>query len=210
MKFLILTGCWAIIMTSSVMVNSCAAVQFYRPYNAEAAQQLTVLANRGDADAQNRLGEMYATGQNVKQNSVQAVAWVRKSAGQGNANGQYNLGVMYKTGQGVSQDCAQAVNWIRKAAAQRHALALNNLGWLYAHGQGVPSQPVVAYALYTIAADMDAESGVYAIGNRTALMETMSVNEIDMARHLADEMQGSEFLLRLVDIYIANHVRTPP
>lgn len=210
MKLLIYVNLSIILVTQTVIANPAAAVQFYHPANPDAAKRLTLLANQGDAEAQNRLGIMYANGQNVKRDSAQAVAWFRKSAAQGNANGQYDLGVMYQTGQGVARDNSQAVSWIRKAAAQRHALALNNLGWLYAHGQGVPYQPVVAYALYSISADADAVNGVYAIKNRAVLVKFMRNREIDAAQRLTHAMQVPGHLLTAMDIYLASHAPIAP
>lgn len=192
-----------------MLTNASLAVQFRQTDDAAAARQVILQANQGDAVAQNRLGEMYASGRNVRQDSVQAVAWFRRSAGHGNADGEYNLGVMYKTGQGVPRDNAQAVLWIRLAAAQRHALALNNLGWMYAHGEGVPYQRVAAYALYSIAAEMDAPGGAYAIKNRKALMRSMSKGEVAAGQRLALEMQVPGNLLGALDHYLATQSPLP-
>lgn len=65
--------------------------------------------------------------------------------------------VVFVTSSVMASSCVavQSYRPYNAEATQRHALALNNLGWLYAHGQGVPSRPVVAYALYTISADME-------------------------------------------------------
>jgi len=192
-----------------MLANGSSAAQFHQVQDAAAAKQVTMLANQGDAVAQNRLGEMYASGRNVQQDSAQAVAWFRRSAEQGNADGEYNLGVMYKTGQGVPQDYAQAIIWIRQAAGQRHALALNNLGWMYAHGEGVSYQRVVAYALYSIAAEADAVGGVYAVKNRKALMHTMGNGEVAAAQRLVLEMQVPGNLLKAVDHYLAAQLPLP-
>ena len=78
-------------------------------------QELTDLrarAEAGDTSAQNNLGQMYATGEGVPKDDVEAVAWFRLAAEQGHARAQYNLGVMYDTGEGVPQDAAEAVRWV--------------------------------------------------------------------------------------------------
>lgn len=75
-------------------------------------------AERGDADAQNNLGERYYYGEGVHQDYAEAAKWYRKAAEQGNAKAQYNLGWCYVNGQGVPQDKAEAVKWYRKAAEQ--------------------------------------------------------------------------------------------
>lgn len=202
-------GLWVIFSACMMLANGSSAVQFHQVQDAAAAKLVTMLANQGDAVAQNRLGEMYASGRNVQRDSAQAVVWFRRSAEQGNADGEYNLGVIYKTGQGVPQDYAQAIIWIRLAAGQRHVLALNNLGWMYAHGEGVPYQRVVAYALYSIAAETDAAGGMYAIKNRKALMRTMGKGEVAAAQRLVLEMQVPGNLLKAMDHYLAAQLPLP-
>ena len=75
-------------------------------------------AEKGDADAQVNLGWMYANGQGVTKDEVEAVKWFRKAADQGNAPAQYNLGNMYRTGQGVAKDEVEAYKWWLLAGAQ--------------------------------------------------------------------------------------------
>ena len=83
-----------------------------------ALSQLKALGNKGDADAQYNLGVMYATGDGVPKDAVQAVSWYRKAAEQGHALAQGNLGFMYATGDGVPKDFVTAYMWRNLAAAQ--------------------------------------------------------------------------------------------
>jgi hypothetical protein len=55
-----------------------------------AAQLYQAAAERGHALAQNALGIMYATGQGVKPNDIEAYAWFTVSALQGNLEAQKN------------------------------------------------------------------------------------------------------------------------
>ena len=64
----------------------------YRKY-AEAAEQ-------GDADAQDRLGEMYHLGRGVPEDDTEAVRWYHLAADQGHTSVQLRLGVMYLNGWG--------------------------------------------------------------------------------------------------------------
>ena len=100
-------------------------------------QQLHQAAERGDADAQFRLGSTYF-GAGVTQDHTEAAKWFRLAAEQRHADAQNYLGIMYKTGAGVTQDDAEAAKWFRRAAEQGRADAQNNLGILYDIGQGVP------------------------------------------------------------------------
>ena len=72
------------------------------------------VAEKGDAEAQHSLGQMYYQGIGVLQDYKQAFYWSKKSAEQGYAHAQHDLGVMYSNGQGVIQDYKKAVYWLKK------------------------------------------------------------------------------------------------
>lgn len=99
--------------------------------------QNTKSARKVDAAAQNNLGNIYYSGQGVRQDYAQAIGWYREAAAQGHAEAQHNLGIMYEHGRGVRPDHAQAADWYRKASEQGYAIAQNNLGAMYYSGQGV-------------------------------------------------------------------------
>ena len=84
-------------------------------------------AEQGDAAAQFNLGLMYADGDGVPKDAVEAVKWYRKAAEQGNTNAQYNLGNMYNRGEGVPRDLVQAHMWWNIAGAKGDEDAKKNL-----------------------------------------------------------------------------------
>ena len=98
-------------------------------------------AQRGDAEAQYRLGEKYSCGQGVEEDDKLAVKWYRKAAEQGSAEAQKELGDMYRYGFGVEEDYKEAVKWYRKAAEQANRDAMLNLGLMYRDGLGVEKDP---------------------------------------------------------------------
>ena len=102
-----------------------------------AVKELRPLAERGDAEAQYRVGLMYEHGRGYKRDMAQAVAWLTKSATQGHPAAQQELGVIHTTGDGVPKDDAKAVAWFAKSAAQGNAAAQYNLGLMTAQGAGV-------------------------------------------------------------------------
>ena len=61
-------------------------------------------AGLGLDQAQTWLAVMYAKGEGVKKDDVEAVKWFRLAAAQNYAVAQYNLGVMYGNGEGVKKD----------------------------------------------------------------------------------------------------------
>ena len=74
-------------------------------------------ADQGFAVAQSNLGFMYAEGQGVPQDYVEAVKCYRLAADQGLADAQFSLGLRYAQGQGVPQDYVEAYAWFSLAAA---------------------------------------------------------------------------------------------
>lgn len=119
---------------------------------ATAAKELKPLAERGDAEAQYRIGLMYEHGAGYPKDMKQGVAWLTKAATQGHASAQQELGVIYSTGDGVPRDPKRAAGWFAKAAAQDNMAAQFNLGLLYAKGDGVPNDLAQALALFRRAA----------------------------------------------------------
>ena len=103
---------------------------------ATAAKELRPVAERGDAEAQYRIGLMYEYGKGYPQDKAQGIVWFRKAADQNHASAQTELAIIYATGDGVKQDDAQAFAWFQKAAPQGNMTAQYNLGLLYAKGQG--------------------------------------------------------------------------
>ena len=77
-----------------------------------------LLAEQGNAIAQNNLGIMYRRGRGVAENYAEAVRWYRLAAEQGNATAQVSLGYMYANGDGVPQNDVRAYMWYSVTAAQ--------------------------------------------------------------------------------------------
>lgn len=80
--------------------------------------QLVTGAEAGEAEAQDRLGHVYAKGLGVAVDYKEAAKWWAQAAEQGLAAAQNEIGYSYVHGRGVSQDCAQAFRWVRTAAEQ--------------------------------------------------------------------------------------------
>jgi TPR repeat protein len=75
------------------------------------------LAEKGDANAQMKMGVRYYDGNGVRKNYVEALKWYKLSAEQGNTKAQINLGSMYHTGIGVPQNPMEAYKWLSLAAS---------------------------------------------------------------------------------------------
>ena len=134
---------------------------------ATALREWTPLAEKGNARAQNAMGNIYKHGLGVPKDDNTALKWYRLSAENGEKRGQFSLGLMYASGKGVPLDYKTALKWWTLAAKQGHANALNslmviaekgladaqrNLGVLYENGQGVPKDYKTAVKWYRLAA----------------------------------------------------------
>jgi TPR repeat protein len=131
---------------------------------AAALKELRPLAERGNSDAQYRLGRMYEFGRGVPMDKARALVWLRKSAAQENSYAEQELGVIYATGDGVKQDDAQAVAWFRKAAAHGNATGQYNLGLMYAKGNGVREDIAQAIAWFRKAAEQGDAGAQFKLG----------------------------------------------
>jgi hypothetical protein len=134
---------------------------------------------RGDAQAQYKLGLAYENGQGVAMDEVEAIAWYRKAVAQGNKDArcalmrriiadqnanqtgittgnpqdQVSVGRAYQSGNdGVPKDDVEAVRWYRKAAEQGYAEAQWELGNMYDNGQGVEQDEAEARRWWSKAA----------------------------------------------------------
>lgn len=79
-----------------------------------------MLAEQGDADCMNYLGDCYYdgrfAGQGVEQSPGKAYYWYRKSADNNFIWGIYNVGKCYREGIGVKQNIPLACTWYKRAA----------------------------------------------------------------------------------------------
>jgi len=123
-------------------------------------------AQRGDAQAQEFVGEIYVEGKQATLNYPEAATWFRMAADQGLAKAQYNLGTLYDAGQGVPHDEAEAAKWYRKAADQGNTDAQYTLAGMYQMGRGVPMNVKEAIMWQTRAAELGDPLARYNLAER--------------------------------------------
>jgi TPR repeat protein len=135
-------------------------------------------AEAGDAEAQFKLGALYANGKGVKQDSHTAAKWLRKSAKQGWVAAQTLLAWCYAGGNGVSQNAAEALEWYSKAAEQGDIDAMSSLADLYLEGKpGVEKHPSAALNWYEQAANLGHPKAQYMLGKLLAEGEVVAQND---------------------------------
>jgi TPR repeat protein len=157
---------------------------YHRGDYATAVREWSPLAKLGVAAAQFYLGQLYANGQGVPQDYVQARQWYEKAARQGEASAQVELGVLYENGNGVPKDYQQALFWFRRAAEHGNAMLLTSLGRMYEHGNGVPKDVVQAQKWYILGAG---GGDKLAAELRDALAKQMTPGQIFQAQERARE-----------------------
>ncbi len=127
--------CLSILLVSApvaVGADLASAKKAYEQQNYDAAfQQLTPLAEKGDAEAQFLLGKMYWKGDGVLKDTDRAMKWLKASAAQGNADAQFFAGSYYLI---THRDVAEGVKWMRLSAEQGNQDAQLLLGKTYMDG----------------------------------------------------------------------------
>ena len=121
-------------------------------------------AEKGNAEAQFKLGYCLYQGLGMEQDYAEAVKWFRKAAEQGLVEAQFNLGLCFYQGQGTEQDYAEAGNWFRKAAEQGLAEAQSNLGLCFYQGLGTEQDYAEAVYWYRKSAEQGHAEAQYNLG----------------------------------------------
>jgi TPR repeat protein len=155
---------------------------------ATALRLLRPLAERGEPEAQVKLGFMYGLGQGVPRDHRAQVMWLRKAAEQGLDEAQFKLGLLYYLGigQDVPQDYAAAASWFRKSAEHGDPAGQHMLATMYYNGLGVPQDYVIAHMwLNLVAVGMNGDKD--AVKARDMVAAKMTPGQIAEAQKLARE-----------------------
>ncbi len=92
-------------------------------------EEITELAEQGDALGQAKLASLYLLGRSgIEVDHIIAAKWMEKAANQGLVEAQVTMAALYDRGMGVKGDKKTATRWYEKAAAQGHGTSLAILG----------------------------------------------------------------------------------
>lgn len=128
-------------------------------------EQYLKSAKHGDCLCQYYVGLCYYYGEEVKQDYLKAVDWLRKAAEQGSILSQCQLGICYYMGHGVKQDYEKAFEWFRKSVKYgNHSEGEWRIGNCYYYGNGVKQDFTKAVEWYTKAAEKNFAQAQYSIG----------------------------------------------
>lgn len=104
----------------------------------EAFKYYTQSANKGNAEAMNRLGEMYFNGIFVTEDKSKAFYWINKSAESGWPEAMNDVAYMYNNGIGTEKNTTKVMEWLEKAAEKGYVESMSSLADWYLSGQIVP------------------------------------------------------------------------
>jgi len=184
-------------MTNSYIIILSLLVLFAMPSYAENSDTvaLQTAADKGDAQAQFKLGEIYRSGNGIPRDYAAANKWYQKAADQGYAPAQNRIGGMYENGRGgVTIDYAAAMKWYHKAADQGDAGAQFNIGWMYERGHGVRQNWEEAYFWYLLAekSGFNFSSGnAYAATAYEAVRKSLAPEQIHAVKQRVQEWKST-------------------
>jgi TPR repeat protein len=155
--------------------------------HSEKIEKLQAEAKADNVDAQLKLGDSYAYGNNgLIQDYEKAIHWYRRAADTGDAAAQYRLGRCYQDGKLVKANRNDAAVWICRAAEQGHVAAMNELGELFKRGVGVKRDLLQAHKWFNLAA---AGGDSTARNRRDRLARKMAQEKVIEAQRLAREFK---------------------
>lgn len=152
----------------------------------------------GEAEAQNYLGLLYLSGNQVRHDPAEAFRWFQLAADQGSIDAQNNLALMYLNGQGTKKDTAKAIGWLEKTAALGNIAAQNNLGHIYFDGRSVAiDYSKAAFWLEKAVAQNHAPAqttlaGMYLAGQGVAVDRDKAISLLQAASNQGDENAAAQ------------------
>jgi len=145
------------------------------PVEAVSHDQIKSLAEKGDPEAELKMGLRYTSiAWGVKNDKI-AAEWFEKAARHDQVEAQYRYGVALLKGQGIVQDYKTAFYWLEKAAQQGHAKAQSTLGEMYNSGIAIKVDVERAYLWFNLAAAQGIESAASA---RDIVVKLLTPNQI--------------------------------
>lgn len=121
---------------------------------------LKPLADKGDADAQYRVGLLYYESRNL----FAAARYFKLAADQGDANARFRLGALYCSGMGVPKNLDECMRLSRQAADAGITQAQVNLATRYLTGDGTQQNYPEAARLAGLAAAKGDSTGQFVLG----------------------------------------------
>ena len=159
-------------------------------YNKLSFEELKKEADRGDAEAQYRLGLCYLEGKGTNSDRRMAHMYFKKSANQGNSDAMVKMGEFHERGDVAKLDFKEAFEWYRKAADLDNSEGYYHLGLCYENQIGVETDKYEAFLNYETATHDGHKNAEVAMGRCYFYGHGCSVNKQkskEIFERLADE-----------------------
>ena len=133
-------------------------------YRDRAAEKLEQVAERGDAYAQYRMGQLYREGPLLISDNRKAKHWLTQAAKQGLPEAQYALGKLLLSDDWEVRDPDEGIRWLKQAAENGSHFAAYRLGKEYLEGNAVNMDPTRAADWFTKSAEAGNQYAQYMLG----------------------------------------------
>lgn len=133
-------------------------------YRDRAAEKLEQVAERGDAHAQYRMGQLYRDGPLLIPDNRKAKHWLTQAAKQGLPEAQYALGKLLLSDDWEVRDPDEGIRWLRQAAENGSHFAAYRLGKEYLEGNVVNKDTARAADWFTKSAEAGNQYAQYMLG----------------------------------------------
>ena len=133
-------------------------------YRDRAVEKLEQVAERGDAHAQYRMGQLYRDGLLLIPDNRKAKQWLTQAAKQGVSEAQYSLGKLLLSDDWEVRDPDEGIRWLRQAAENGSHFAAYRLGKEYLEGNAVNKDTARAADWFTKSAEAGNQYAQYMLG----------------------------------------------
>ena len=117
-------------------------------------------SQRGNHEAQYRIGLMYRDGVGISKDDKEAAYWFRKAASNGHVESEYEIGLCFLQGRGVLQDMRVGAEWLWRAADNGHARSALYVARMYRDGKGMNKDLRKALRYMRLAAESGEEEAI--------------------------------------------------
>ena len=133
-------------------------------YRDRAAEKLEQVAERGDAYAQYRMGQLYRDGPLLIPDNRKAKHWLTQAAKQGLPEAQYALGKLLLSDDWEVRDPDEGIRWLKQAAENGSHFAAYRLGKEYLSGEVISKSVTKAADWFTKSAEAGNQYAQYMLG----------------------------------------------
>jgi len=188
------------IVETSIVSKAMALIRQHKFGGAR--ELLLTAAERGDAESQALLGQIYNAGWGVPVDYVQAFKWWSRAAEGGSTDAQWGLGLLYDEGKGVARDSKKAAVLWTQASQRDNIKATVNLAFLYEEGRGVERDLKECARLFKVAAEAGEPAAQFNYGLKVLHGEGVEQNEVLGCAWLAvaaesPRVKGTQYAERL-------------